>query len=298
MPSLIELRSGPLRAVLCPEVGGSITCFDALVGGRQWPVLRPCVGSPESVLDAASFPLVPFVNSIRGGRFEFRGRSVTLEPNMPPDISPLHGQGWLAPWSVEAQEEDSAILSYHHAAGEWPWEFEARQTLRLDPQGLSISMTCRNISPDPMPCGLGHHPFFLCSGETRIDTEVEHVWTIDENVLPVEKIAATGEFDLRDRKVCGQDLDHGFDGWGRTATISASDVPFDILLTSANARFFQLYSPAEGGIFVAEPVTHANAALNAPESQWAVLGIAILEPGGETTLEARIAIRTKEVEGP
>ena len=51
----------------------------------------------ENVLDAASFPLVPYVNRIRGGRFTFRGREVRLAPNMAGDPSPLHGQGWLNP---------------------------------------------------------------------------------------------------------------------------------------------------------------------------------------------------------
>ena len=49
----------------------------------------------------ASFPLVPYVNRIRGGRFTFRGREVRLAPNMAGDPSPLHGQGWLSPWQVE-----------------------------------------------------------------------------------------------------------------------------------------------------------------------------------------------------
>ena len=50
----------------------------------------------------ASFPLVPFVNRIRGGRFTFRGREVRLAPNMAGDPSPLHGQGWLNPWTGRA----------------------------------------------------------------------------------------------------------------------------------------------------------------------------------------------------
>ena len=39
-----------------------------------------------------------------------------------------------------------------------------------------------------MPCGLGQHPYFPCGGGTRIDTVVTHVWTINEHVLPVEKV--------------------------------------------------------------------------------------------------------------
>ena len=128
---------------------------------------------------------------------------------------------------------------------------------------------------------------------TRIDTQVTHAWTIDEHVLPVAKVPASGRFDLRDRAVCGQGLDHGFGGWGGSARMTDPAWPFDLELSSPTARFFQLYSPASGGIFVAEPVTHANAALNAPEAEWAELGLRVLEPGEAMSLDMRLEVSAK-----
>ena len=151
-------------------------------------------------------------------------------------------------------------------------------------------LTCRNASDEPMPCGLGQHPYFNCGPGTRIDTEVAHAWAIDERVLPVDKVPADGRFDLADRAVCGQDLDHGFGGWGGTARMTDPDWPFEVELSSPDARFFQLYSPATGGIFVAEPVSHANAALNAPEEQWADLGMRVLGRGEVMSLEMRLGV--------
>ena len=144
-----------------------------------------------------------------------------------------------------------------------------------------------------MPCGLGQHPYFPCGPETRIDTEVSHAWTIDEHVLPVEKVRAEGRFDLRDRLVCGQDLDHGFGGWGGKRADDRSGMALRAVVSSPQARFFQLYSPSGGGIFVAEPVTHANAALNAPEEQWPELGMRVLEPGEEMVLDMRLEVIPK-----
>jgi aldose 1-epimerase len=144
-----------------------------------------------------------------------------------------------------------------------------------------------------MPCGLGQHPYFLCGPDTRIDTSVTHAWTIDEHVLPVEKVQAAGPFDLRKRLICGQALDNGFDGWGGLAWMGDPGWPYDLLLSSTSAGFFQLYSPPDGGIFVAEPVTHANAALNAPESDWPELGMRVLEPGQEMRLDLRLEVVPK-----
>jgi aldose 1-epimerase len=134
------------------------------------------------------------------------------------------------------------------------------------------------------------HPYFLCGPETRIATDVTHAWTVDENVLPVEEVPAVGRYQLGDRNVCGQGLDNGFGGWGGRAEFSDPAWPFRIAMASSTARFFQLYSPPQGGIFVAEPVSHANAALNAPEEQWPELGLNVLEAGEEMSLDMRIEV--------
>ena len=286
----LTLRAGALELVLRPELGGSIAELTWAGEGRRVPLLRETRSGADSVLDMASFPLVPYVNRIRGGRFTFRGREVKLTPNMKGDISPLHGQGWLAAWTVESQDEKRAALQFDHVAGEWPWAYEARQLFELDADGLTLSLECRNTSGDAMPCGLGQHPYFPCGGDTRIDTEVRTAFEIDEHVLPTGEVPATGRYELRDRAVCGQGLDHGFGGWGGTAILSDPAWPATLRLASDQARFFQLYSPETGGVFVAEPVTHANAALNEPEERWSELGICVLEPGEAMRLTMRLEL--------
>lgn len=287
---MIRLASGPLRVDLAPEIGGSIARFDHIADGRTTPVLRGAEGVPAGPLDAASFPLVPYCNRIRDGRFVFRGREVRLSRNMPSDASPLHGDGWLAPWEIVERSGDGAKLLFRHDPGEWPWRYEAHQHFQLRPDGLEIVLSCRNLSDSPMPCGLGQHPYFPCTADTILDTEVATAWTIDADVLPVAQVPATGRYDLRDRRVCGQDLDNGFGGWGGFARMTTPARPFATTLASPDAHFFQLYSPSEGGLYVAEPVTHANAALNAPEEEWPALGMRVLAPGAEMRLHATIGI--------
>jgi aldose 1-epimerase len=285
------LSSGSLVLVLAPARGGSIARFDYRTpDGGNIPVFRGVDGEPESILAFANFPLVPYVNRVRDGRFAFRGRDVTLSLNLPGDASPLHGQGWTSPWDVVRLEEAEAELAFSHSPGEWPWAYVARQSFVLDEGGLTMIIACTNRSDEPMPCGLGHHPYFPCTAETRLDTEVESVWTIDDRVLPVDKVPAEGRYDLRDRLVCGQGLDHGFGGWGGSARISDPSLPFRVEIASDDARFFQVYSPREGGLFVAEPVTHANAALNAPEAEWPELGMRVLEPGETMRLAMRVDV--------
>ena len=289
----LTLTSGRLRLELTPSVGGAISAFEWLGGDSSMPILRKSPSPLEKVLDACCFPLVPYVNRIRDGQFVFRGREVQLRPNMAGDPSPLHGQGWLNPWQIKSASDESAALTYRHEPGEWPWSYDARQEFALDEGGFTLVLSCRNTSSDVMPCGLGEHPYFPCGPQTRIEASVTDAWTIDENVLPLEKVPAEGRYDLKDRLVCGQDLDNGFGGWSGKARMIDPGWPYEVQLSSPDARFFQLYSPLAGGVFVAEPVTHANAALNAPEEQWPELGMRVLKPGEAFSLRMRVDVIPK-----
>lgn len=281
------LSSGCLELTLHPALGGSMGRFDWHSGDTVHAIFRSEM-APVSPLEAGCFPLVPFCNRIREGQFDFRGRTVRLAPNMSGDASPIHGQAWLGRWHIDRSGPSGATMSFAYPGGEWPWRYEARQTFALDPGGLTVDLHCTNQSADPMPCGLGLHPYFPCSAGTTLATRVEHVWTVDEKVLPIERRPATGQYDISGGPICGRGLDNGYDGWCGAARIETPGLPFQIGLSSPDARFFQIYSPRAGGILVAEPVSHANAALNAPEGLWDRLGLSVLAPGETMSLRMRI----------
>lgn len=290
---MLILRAARCELWIAPEIGGAIARFDHISGDRRLPILRGC-DAPLDSLQCASFPLVPFVNRVRGGRFVFRERMVRLSPNMAGDPSPLHGQGWLGRWTELSRQTAEAVLEYRHEPDEWPWRYEAQQHFRLEPQALELDLSCRNLSEEPMPCGLGQHPYFPCTPATRINTRVAGVWTVDEQVLPVARVPVSGHYALDDRPVCGRSLDNGYDGWSGEARFTGAGGVRETLMVSPGTRWFQLYSPPEGGLFVAEPVTHANAALNEPEERWPALGMRVLDPGESMTLRMRIAFSTAD----
>lgn len=294
-PECIILSAGELSVELLPSVGGSIARFDRMHADHRQPMFRGCDGDSNDVLAMGCFPLVPFANRIRGGAFSCDGRVVRLTPNLAGDVSPLHGQGWRAPWDVVEEGKRAAVLSYSHEAGEWPWQYEAEQRIELDPDGLSLTLSCVNRSAERMPCGLGFHPYYPCGADTILDTRVQHAWTVDEFVLPVERVPATGRYDLRDRRICAQSLDNGFDGWDGEATIRWAGEDFALRLSSGQARRFQVYSPREGGYFAAEPVQNANAALNAPQLLWPDLGISLLARDEKVELAIRFEVVRNEV---
>jgi aldose 1-epimerase len=286
----LTLRAGALALDVLPAIGGSIARFDHLGPDGRQPLLRGSDADYDDVLQSACFPLVPYANRIRGGRFECNGQEVRLSRNLPGDASPLHGQGWRAAWTVQSVAADRIELDYVHEADEWPWRYAARQRIVLAPDGFSIALECRNLSDQPMPCGLGLHPYYPCAPDTVLDAGVGSVWTVDADVLPVARVPAAGPYNLQDRLICGQGLDNGFDGWRGRASITWPDRACALALLSGDAPYFQVYSPVAGGFFAAEPVQHANAALNAPQDQWHALGIELLAPGTSRWLRARFAV--------
>lgn len=286
----IILSSGMLEMGIAPGVGGCVAWLDWQGGERIVPVLRGSRSSDVTPLESGCFPLVPFCNRIGSGAFHFRGRTVRLAPNMAGDPSPIHGQGWQSPWRVLRQEGAEAVLGFTHQAGEWPWAYAAEQHFALDERGLSATLLCRNLSDEPMPCGLGFHPYFPCLGPTTLTTGVSGVWTVDENILPVQRIPVSEKYALDGREICGRGLDNGYDGWSGEAWIESSDAPFRLRLSSPGTPCFQLYAPTGGGLFVAEPVSHVNNALARPEEQWPELGLRILDPGASMTLAMRLDV--------
>lgn len=79
---LVILASGAARLEVCPVAGGSLARFQTTIDDRAVDWLRPA--STETLRDGdplgmACFPLVPFSNRIRQGRFAFGG-VVTFTP--------------------------------------------------------------------------------------------------------------------------------------------------------------------------------------------------------------------------
>lgn len=108
----MEIGAGDYRLAAAPNVGGSIRRFDSGAA-----VLRPAAG--PSILDAACFPLVPFSNRIAHGRFAVAGQEVGLRPNFPSadHPHPLHGFGWLLPWTVVRHEPGEIVMEHLYQAG-------------------------------------------------------------------------------------------------------------------------------------------------------------------------------------
>ena len=92
---ILPLCDGAAEAVIVPELGAGLASYDVIDAGDRRPVFRPCrKPSAARPFDLASILLVPWSNRISGGGFTFAGKFHPLQPNLPGEPYPIHGNGF------------------------------------------------------------------------------------------------------------------------------------------------------------------------------------------------------------
>ncbi|MDQ0322328.1 aldose 1-epimerase [Pararhizobium capsulatum DSM 1112] len=207
----------------------------------------------------ASFPLVPYGNRIEANAFEFAGKRFTMQPNTA-DPFCLHGDGWLAEWEVIAQTGSQAVLLYvRRAEPPSPYSYEAIQTVRLDDDGVALSLSVTNKSDAALPYGLGFHPFFPRTPRTRLKAQAERYWTERAGHLPDMPVAVPAGLDFTTSKpLPGHWINNAYDGWNGQAWIEWPEYGLGLsLAVDGIFRCFMIYSPeADADFFCFEPMSH------------------------------------------
>ena len=291
--TVLQLASGALRMALAPSVGGAIAAFWSEHDGVRTDWLRPATQAAleQRIPSAmASYPLLPWCNRIRDGHARFGVREIDVPPGHPAAPSgrhPLHGLGWLRPWTVDEATPTRAKLSLQvDACAAWPWRFEASQVFELNATGLSVTITLTNRDDIAMPAAIGHHPYFPHHPGTRLQTWTEAMWRGDSEVMPVS-LEATPEVEmLRDGVGLDVlDLDNNFTGWQHSARIEWPGNRHAIVMAAESPLdFFVLYCPRGADHFCAEPVSQCTDAINLSDRYPAeTLGGTVLAPGASLT---------------
>lgn len=270
-----------------PEHGGVITVcqYDGI------DIFRPATSiwfQTHDPAESAYFPLVPFSNRIAGGHFQFGGKDITLPKNAIPDLHALHGTGWQSVWRIDDHAASHITLSYDHAKDRWPWDYEAKQIFSVHGSSLILFLSLENKSADPMPAGLGFHPYFPRTKNTALTFHAKTVWMPKQetSLFPQINKPIPLEWDFSiGRSPGGESIDHCFSGWDGSANIDDR-----IQITSDEAlRHAVLYTPKGEDYFCFEPVTHINNAVNIPGPP-SRTGLRIIEAGETLAVSMRIDV--------
>ena len=290
--TVITLRAGRAVTGIAPSIGGSITHYHWVDASRRHDWLRPASGADLASGMAgqlACFPLVPFSNRIRGGRFAFGGHAVQLPLNQAPEPHAEHGHGWQAVWTVVERAADRLALEYDHPADAWPFPYRARQDFVLSDDEFRVTLTVENRGRETMPVGLGLHPYFPRTAGCRLSARVDRMWAIDDEVMPTTLVDADPRFGEGDGlPVADTALDNVFTGWQRQARIFWPERNARLTIDADSPlAFLVVYSPAGEDFFCAEPVSHCTDAFNLDAQGRDDTGMLTLEPGASLSATVR-----------
>lgn len=244
--------------------------------------------SPGGEAGRACFPMVPVCNRVAGNHFPFRGRDHHLAPNTGDPLY-LHGDGWLSEWQAVDMGADRAVLALDHDAG--PFRYRAEQSVALEDNSLSLRLSVVNHGTEPMPFGLGYHPYFPRDG-SGITFGATARWTEGPGHLPAQRqtdIPAEVDF-TQQRPIPAAGQNNAYDGWPGQARI---DWPGMTLVLTADPLFgaLMLYAPAgDRRFFCLEPMSHLPDALNHAD----LPGLQILDPGAALSGAIRMTITEGE----
>jgi aldose 1-epimerase len=290
--TVITLRADRARLGIAPRIGGSITDYHWVDGSCRHDWLRPAGPADLAARTAdrlACFPLVPFSNRVRDGRFTFGGHAVTLPLNQWPQPHAEHGHGWQVAWNVVDCAEDRLVLGYDHPAGAWPFPYCARQEFLLTGGELHLTLSLENRGRETMPGGLGFHPYFLRTPGCRLSARVDAMWATDAEVMPTALTDADPRLGREDGlPVAEAVLDNAFTGWRRQATISWPERRARLSLDAdAPLGFLVVYSPAGEDHFCVEPVSHCTDAFNLAAQGRGDTGMLTLQTGASVAATVR-----------
>lgn len=276
----IQLETESFRVALLPELGGRIAACQWRKPDGHWiDLIRPMSLPYDGDEEAGCFPLTPFSNRLRDGRFRFGGKEISMPRNTPgPHVE--HGHGWQRRWTIAARGPGQIVLTYEHDGDAWPFPYAISQAIELTEAGLRITLTALNRGSEPMPYGFGLHPFFPATPETTLETSVESVWLVDEEVMPTELVPAATLWGDAPRLVIGSAaLDTAFTGWNGAATIRWPEQGAGLHMTASEPlRNLVVYTPPGAGHFCAEPVSNCTDAFNLVATRDDT-GMIVLEPG-------------------
>lgn len=280
-----EIESGSTTAVVT-EVGAGLRALT--VGGRALVETFELGVRPPRGLGGV---LVPWPNRTAGGRWPWNGADQQLALTEPSAGNAIHGLLRHILYRPDAPVPGELTLrAVVPVQPGWPVPLDTAVRYAVDATGLTVTHTVHNVGDEPVPFGIGAHPY-LRAGDADTD---DCVLTLAASTsLPLLGGLPTGpavpvpaELDLRGgRRVADLDLDHAYGGCipvaGDTLVrhrLAAADGTTELWADPAFA-WAQVFTPptlvGRGRGVAVEPMTCPPDALNSG------VGLITLEPGQE-----------------
>jgi len=133
--------------------------------------------------------LAPWPNRLADGRYEFNGIRAQAALDEPERRNAIHGLVRWLPWTLQTRHQNqlSLRLQLHPTPG-YPFSLLLELEYHVGRDGLTVTMKARNIEAEPIPFGLGYHPYLTAGPETVdgaiLQLPARHTLELDDRGLP------------------------------------------------------------------------------------------------------------------
>jgi aldose 1-epimerase len=273
--------------------------------------------------------LVPYANRIRG-QVSADGATITTKlagqtASLPANWSgknpgaekvSMHGLMLTSKFQDVQQQntaDASTVSGVFHAGnwdGHWPSSTDVSVRVALRDDSAEFSVTAKNVGNDPLPIGIGWHPYFSIPSaerkQARLHVPASKVALMNnyDDVFPTGQVWPVGmnggkyDFTAREGKPLDdiflddnfEDLTRGANGNATVTLVDpASKYGIRIVAESREIKSIQVYSPLDKDFVAVEPQ------FNLPDpygKEWkdTNTGMVLLKPGQSTTWRVRLEL--------
>jgi aldose 1-epimerase len=290
MGQVQQIENGYWQVGLLPETGASVAYGRIKRDNRWLDFMRPTPDSAyKTPSSCSSFILIPWSNRIRDGLLTFQGKSYQLRTAS--DGTARHGVGRDYPWQVVSADATQITLtfqSWDHADANFPFRFSGQVIYRVDKRRFSITLALKNEDSQPMPGGLGNHPYFQRALDGSADTislqlPYSRYFELENSLATGPSQPIPSRLNFQQLRPLGTDIVDDV----LTGQLDNQPIRFvyqesgQEILLHVDPIFEQVvfYAPAEKDFFAVEPVSNTNDGFNLYEKGIPGTGVFVLEPG-------------------
>lgn len=270
------------------------------------------------------FPvLFPFPNRIAAGRFTWADRAYQLPLGDSTKQNAIHGFAFKSPWRVldlGATDDSAWVTGEFRAARDapetqelWPADGVLRLTYELRRCRLRIVAEVENAGSEPLPFGLGFHPYFRLApfgGEhALLHATAQQAWELRANLPTGRAHPVEGPLDLRaERALAGQTYDDALTelrptqvekstGLGLIARLrDPAGVRALSLWAGDDYRDLVVFTPPHREAVCLEPYTCITDAINL-QQRGIASGLRVLPPGARWHGVVELSFETRAASG-
>lgn len=289
-------------ARIAPDLGFNCFEFRAMVQGCPVDVLSSMPGFAEGGQRASGsgIPILfPFPNRIRGGRFTWNRVDYTL-PVSDKFGNAIHGLCLDRPWRVINHQANLVTGQFQLSLDApdrlslWPTDFIIEVDYEIVQNRLRANFRIGNPTNDPLPWGLGTHPYFRLPlgnatrpGDCLIEVPAAKRWKLIDCLPTGELLALDEDYDLRSGAYVGQvpldDVYTGIETGGPQFDCTVMDEQSGLQVIQTCPPIFReivVFTPPGRDAVCLEPYTCPTDAINL-SAQGMECGWRTLEPASE-----------------